>query len=144
MRIALGNDHRLLKQDWLRPQDLADETLIIYPVARERLDIFNRFLQPAGIVPAAVRQTELTLMMVQLVASGLGVCALPNWVLADYLEQSLISVRSAGEHGIWPTLYAAVRTEQLAQVYLQDFMALATAHCLRHLKGVMAVKDVDG
>jgi LysR family transcriptional regulator, regulator for metE and metH len=141
MQIALANDHRLLAQSRLQAQDLADETVITYPVSRERLDIFNRFLQPAGVTPAAVRHTELTLMMVQLVASGLGVCALPDWVLADYLEQGLISVRSAGEHGIWPILYAGVRSEQLEQVYLQDFVSLATAHCLRNLKGVTPVRD---
>ncbi|MDO8907916.1 MAG: LysR family transcriptional regulator [Pseudohongiella sp.] len=144
MQIALANDHRLLKHERVQPRDLTDETLITYPVARERLDVFNCFLHPAGISPAAVRHTELTLMMVQLVASGLGVCALPNWVLADYLEQGLISARSAGDHGIWPTLYAAVRAEQLEQAYLQDFMSLATVHCLRNLKGVTPVRESIG
>lgn len=141
MQVALGNDHHLLQRDYLQAHDLEQETVITYPVARERLDLFNRFLQPAGVSPAAVRHTELTLMMVQLVASGLGVCALPNWVLADYLEQGLISVRSASAGGIWPTLYAAVRTGQLEQVYLKDFVTLATAHCLRALKGVSPVKE---
>lgn len=141
MQIALGNDHPLLQHSCLKPQDLEQETVITYPVARERLDLFNRFLQPAGVLPAAVRHTELTLMMVQLVASGLGVCALPNWVLADYLEQGLISVRSAGDSGVWPTLYAAVRVEQLEQAYLQEFVSLATVHCLRNLKGVTPVKE---
>lgn len=142
MQIALANDHHLLARDYLKPTDFAEETVITYPVARERLDLFNRFLQPAGVSPAALRHTELTLMMVQLVASGLGVCALPNWVLADYLEQGLISVRRAGRTGIWPILYAAVRSDQLQQIYLQDFVALATSHCLRTLKGVAPVKDL--
>lgn len=141
MQIALANGHHLLAHQYLQPRDLEPETVITYPVSRERLDLFNQFLQPAGVSPAAVRHTELTLMMVQLVASGLGVCALPNWVLADYLDQKLISVRSAGDSGVWPTLYAAVRTEQLEQVYLQDFVSLATVHCLRNLKGVTSVKE---
>lgn len=140
MQIALSNDHALLAKPFLVAGDLMQETVITYPVERERLDIFNHFLTPAGISPAAVRSTELTLMMVQLVASGLGVCALPNWVLAEYLAQKLISVRSAGECGIWPTLYAAIRTEQQSQGYVQDFLTLATAHCLRTLQGVRPVK----
>lgn len=140
MQIALSNDHALLAKPFLVAGDLMQETVITYPVERERLDIFNHFLTPAGISPAAVRSTELTLMMVQLVASGLGVCALPNWVLAEYLAQKLISVRSAGESGIWPTLYAAIRTEQQSQGYVQDFLTLATAHCLRTLQGVRPVK----
>lgn len=54
----------------LGPEDLLTETLITYPVERDRLDIFTRFLEPADIEPAQVRTSELTVMMMQLVASG--------------------------------------------------------------------------
>lgn len=57
----------------MQPQDLADQTLITYPVERSRLDVFKQFLNPAGVEPLAVRTSELTLMMVQLVANGRGV-----------------------------------------------------------------------
>jgi LysR family transcriptional regulator for metE and metH len=139
MQIALANHHPLAQKDFLLPQDLAEQTLICYPVNRNRLDVFTRFLTPAAIEPAAVRTSELTLMMVQLVASGRGVCALPNWVAAEYVAQGLISVRSAGKTGIWPTLYAAVRDEYLALPYVQEFLALAKGHCLKNLSGVQAI-----
>jgi LysR family transcriptional regulator for metE and metH len=138
MQIALANRHPLCSKDWLQPEDLADQTLITYPVERSRLDVFQYFLTPAGIEPAAVRTSELTLMMVQLAASGRGVCALPNWVLAEYAAQALIQVRSAGEKGIWPSLYAALREEQQSAPFVQDFLALARAHCLKNLQGVKA------
>lgn len=136
MQIAIANQHPLHPKGFLQPEDLADQTIITYPVERNRLDIFKYFLDPAGIVPAGVRTSELTLMMVQLVVSGRGVCALPNWVLAEYVDQALISVRSAGEQGIWPTLYAALREEQLSAPFVQDFLKLAKAHCLKNLAGV--------
>lgn len=139
MQIALANNHLLIEKDFLQPQDLAAQTLITYPVARHRLDIFKQFLEPAGIEPRAVRTSELTLMMVQLVASGRGICALPNWVLAEYVGQGLISVRSAGAEGIWPTLYAAVREEQMQTPFVQEFLQLAKAHCLKHLRGVVQI-----
>jgi len=136
MQIAIANQHPLQAKPFLQPDDLADQTVITYPVERSRLDIFKYFLDPAGITPAGVRTSELTLMMVQLVVSGRGVCALPNWVLAEYVDQALISTRSAGEPGIWPTLYAAVREEQLNTPFVQDFLKLAKAHCLKNLAGV--------
>jgi len=139
MHIAIATNHPLAEKAFLQPQDLAAETLITYPVEHGRLDVFKQFLNPAGVEPKAVRTSELTLMMVQLVASGRGVCALPNWVLAEYVNQSLISVRSAGKGGIWPTLYAAVREEQLATPFVQDFLALAKTHCLKNLQGVKQV-----
>lgn len=141
MQIAIANHHPLQKKAFIEPEDLADQTVITYPVERSRLDIFKYFLDPAGVNPAGVRTSELTLMMVQLVVSGRGVCALPNWVLAEYVDQALISVKSAGQEGIWPTLYAAVREEQLETPFLQDFLKLAKTHCLSKLAGV---KQVNG
>lgn len=139
MQVGMANDHPLIEKHFLQPQDLADQTLITYPVERGRLDIFKQFLNPANIEPAVVRQSELTLMIVQLVATGRGLCALPNWVLAEYVDKELISVRAAGEQGIWPTLYAAVRDEQVSSAYVQDFVQLARAHCLNNLQGVRQV-----
>ena len=139
MQIAIANHHPLQAKAFIAPEDLIDQTVITYPVERSRLDIFKYFLDPAAINPAGVRTSELTLMMVQLVVSGRGVSALPNWVLAEYVDQALISVKSAGETGIWPTLYAAVREEQLETPFLQDFLKLAKTHCLSKLAGVKQV-----
>ena len=139
MQIAIANQHPLRSKVFLEPSDLREQTVITYPVERSRLDIFKYFLDPANIEPQNVRTSELTLMMVQLVVSGRGVCALPNWVVAEYVEKSLISVRSATEKGIWPTLYAAVREEQLNMPFIADFLKLAKAHCLKNLAGVKQV-----
>lgn len=136
MQIALGKDHKLTGKKYIEPQDCADQTLITYPVERNRLDIFKQFLTPVGVEPLKVRTSELTLMMVQLVATGLGICALPNWVLAEYVEKNLIQVKAAGVNGVWPTLYAAVRTEQMGFAYLQDFLRTAQQHCFQHLAGI--------
>jgi LysR family transcriptional regulator, regulator for metE and metH len=50
----MAPDHRLAARDWIEPADLRRETLITYPVERKRLDIFTRFLDPAGIGPKAM------------------------------------------------------------------------------------------
>ena len=98
--------------------------------------MFKQFLIPANVEPERVRTAELTLMMVQLVASGRGLCALPNWVLAEYVEQGLINVLPAGERGVFATLYAAVRQADRGQHYVDDFLQLARVQCLKKLKGV--------
>jgi LysR family transcriptional regulator, regulator for metE and metH len=139
MQIALAKNHPLLEKEFLLPADIKNQTLITYPVERSRLDIFKQFLTPAAVEPAKIRTSELTLMMVQLVASGLGICALPNWVLAEYVDKELIQVRSAGKEGVWPVLYVAIREEQKEKTFLQDFIALAKAHCLKSLAGALAV-----
>ena len=110
--LAVAKQHRLAGKAFVRPDDLAEETLITYPVEHERLDVFTQFLDPAGVVPHEVRTAELTIMMMQLVASGRGVCALPNWALTEYLERDYVRALPLGENGVWSTLFAAIREEQ--------------------------------
>ena len=140
-RLALARDHALAAKAWLMPADLASETLIAYPVDRSRLDVFTQFLDPAGVEPARLRTAELTPMMVQLVASGRGVCCLPNWALHEYAERGTIVARSLGEEGVWPNLYAALRTEQSDAPYLSAFVALAKETCFRTLVGIVPADE---
>ncbi|MBN8430667.1 LysR family transcriptional regulator [Microbulbifer salipaludis] len=136
MCLAVSRKHPLAASKWVTPQDLENEVQITYPVERERLDIFQHFLDPAGIEPASVRTAELTVMMVQLVVSGRGVCALPNWALYEYLQKGLVSQLRLGKSGLWSTLYAAVRDEMRDQAFLQDFLSTARDTCFANLNGV--------
>lgn len=138
--LAMDRDHRLAVRPWVEPRDLAGEILITYPVPRKHLDIFRNFLQPVGIEPLGQRTTELTLMMMQLVASRRGVAALPNWVLADYLAYDYVAARPLGQNGMWGTLYAALRGEQVSASFMQDFVDIARDTSFRTLTGIRAVK----
>ncbi|RHW20146.1 LysR family transcriptional regulator [Pseudomonas jilinensis] len=136
--LAVSNQHPLASRAYIEPADLADETLITYPVDRDRLDIFKQFLDPAGIDPQAIRTAELTVMMLQLVASGRGVSCLPNWALAEYLQRGYVSARPLGPDGLFGTLYAAVREDMLEMSYLQDFLLTAKDTSFATLEGVSA------
>ena len=136
-QVAMAVDHPLTKKEWLAPADLANETLIVYPVDRQRLDVFTRFLDPAGVQPAKVRTAEITTMMVQLVASGRGVCCLPNWALDEYAKSGYVVARSLGEEGVWPNLAAAIRAEQRDAPFLSAFVALAKKTCFETLIGIV-------
>ncbi|WP_226662926.1 LysR family transcriptional regulator [Microbulbifer aggregans] len=138
MCLAVSRKHPLAEKKWVTPEELAEEVQITYPVERERLDIFQNFLDPAGIEPESVRTAELTVMMVQLVVSGRGVCALPNWALYEYLQKGLVNQLRLGKTGLWSTLYAAVREEMLEQAFLQDFFETARSTCFNTLNGVRA------
>ncbi|MCG8393785.1 MAG: LysR substrate-binding domain-containing protein [Pseudomonadales bacterium] len=138
--LAVSRQSPLSAQKWIEPEDLAEQTLITYPVERERLDVFTGFLDPAKVEPAAIRTAELTPMTAQLVAAGRGVAALPNWALTEYLEHDLLKTVRLGEKGVWCTLYAAVRVEDQQTPYVQEFWETAKALCFKTLSGVRAVK----
>ena len=139
-QLAIARDHDLVDRAWIEPADLAEETLICYPVDRNRLDVFSSFLDPAGVEPARVRNAELTTMMVQLVASGRGVACLPNWALHEYRERDYLAVKSLGEEGVWPTLYAAVRADQADAPFIIGFVDVAKRTCFRDLVGIVTAE----
>ncbi|MET3998602.1 LysR family transcriptional regulator [Marinobacterium sp. MBR-109] len=134
--LVMGRQHRLVARRHIQPQDLAQETLITYPVEQDRLDVFSRFLDPADVEPAEIRTAELTVMIMQLVASGRGVAALPNWAAHEYLEREYIAARPLGEKGLWCTLYAAMREDQKDADFMVDFLNTARDVTFRNLNGV--------
>lgn len=139
--LAIGRDHPLADHSMVLPDDLEQELLITYPVERDRLDIFTRFLDPLDIEPVSIRTAELTPMIIQLVASGRGVACLPNWALTEYLEQDMVLVKQLGESGLWCTLFAAIREDQSEMAFMQDFLKTAAETCFSTLTGIKTVTD---
>ena len=123
--LICSPQHRLAKKKVVQPSDLAGETIITYPVDPRRLDFFSRFLDPADVAPGRVRHTELTMMIVQLVASGQGVAALPSWAVHGDVEQGRVQRLSLGKRGLSCDLFAAVRTEDASRPFLQAFLETA-------------------
>ncbi|SDN56603.1 transcriptional regulator, LysR family [Halomonas shengliensis] len=134
--LAVARQHPLAGKPFVTPEALAEETLITYPVEHSRLDVFTQFLDPAGVQPKEVRTAELTIMMMQLVASGRGVCALPNWALTEYLERDYVKAVALGEKGVWSTLFAAIREETRSAPWMEDFLRTARETSFAVLDGI--------
>ena len=139
-QLAVANQHPLASKPYVTPEDLAAETLIHYPVERDRLDIFTRFLDPADVEPAGVRTAELTVMMLQLVASGRGVSCLPNWALHEYSSRGYVTAKKLGEKGLYATLYAGIRADMLDAPFMRDFLLTAKDTSFATLEGVSAAR----
>lgn len=134
--LAVAPDHPLATAPRILPHNLATETLITYPVSPGRLDVFSRFLLPAGIQPAAIRHVELTPMIVQLVAGGRGVAVLPGWALQEYLEDGHLKALQLGSQGLRATLYGVVRHEDARMDYMKDFLDQARKTCFSRLPNI--------
>ncbi|MDF9616349.1 LysR family transcriptional regulator [Pseudomonas entomophila] len=140
--LAVDNHHALCDEPFLEPADIASETLITYPIERNRLDIFTKFLDLADIEPAQVRTSELTVMMMQLVASGRGVCCLPNWALHEYSSRGYVKAKRLGENGLQAKLFAAIRSDMLEVPYVSDFLLTAKDTSFATLEGVNTVSGL--
>lgn len=134
VRLVLAPDHALAKVEHVSPEDLANEVLMIYPVQRQRLDIWRHFLQPAGVSPA-LKSVDNTLLLIQMVSAGMGIAALPHWVVESFENQGLVVTRALGE-GLWSRLYAAVRDGEQRQPVTDAFIRSARQHACDHLPRV--------
>lgn len=107
------------------PGDLTTETLITYPVEPARLDIFTRFLVPGNCLPRRHRTVETTDMMLQLVASGRGVSAVPDWLLLE--EGAGLPIRGVriGDQGISKSIHLGTRRGDEKIDYMAGFLELA-------------------
>ncbi|VEC01736.1 HTH-type transcriptional regulator gltR [Cedecea lapagei] len=131
VRLVMATDHPLAKKESIEPGDLAPETLLIYPVQRERMDIWRNFLQPAGVSPS-LKSVDNTLLLIQMVAARMGIAALPHWVVESFEHQGLIVTRTLGE-GLWSRLYAAVRDGEQRQPVTEAFIRSTRQHACDHL-----------
>ena len=130
--------HRLAAKSWLDAADFADETLITYPVPDEMLDLMKHCLTPAGISPKR-RTAELTVAILQLVASGRGIAALPSWTVGNYIERGYVVSRPIGQTGLRCELYAATTKSGAEAAYIREFIALTRTQSLTELAGVSAL-----
>jgi LysR family transcriptional regulator for metE and metH len=76
-------------------------------------------------------------MIVQLVASGRGVAALPSWALDEYKNLPGLRICRLGT-GIWRTLQAGVRAEDADTAYIRAFLDQARRTSFETLPGIRA------
>ncbi len=124
-RLVMAADHPLARLKRIQPHHLQDQVLLTYPVPRHRLDLFRRFLEPAGVAPRELRQVELTAMLLQLVASRRGVAALPDWVVESASAPDGLVSRPLGRRGLKGRMYAAVRMADVQLPWVVDFLTMA-------------------
>ena len=114
----------LAAKAYVEAEDFRDQTLLTYPVERSRLDIFSEVLIPARVEPRAVRQVELTAVILMLVAANRGVAVLPDWVLREVKYQPDYVTRPVTEKGLVKRMYAAVRAEDAEKPFMGHFLRL--------------------
>ena len=135
MVALLPRGHAYLTKPYLVAEDFATQPLITYPVPDDMLDLVRQVLKPAAVEPAR-RTTELTVGMLQLVASGRGFAALPLWAVNNYLERDYIARQQIGPQGLTGRLYAVTPKALAGSAYLNDFVQVMRDTSLRTLPGI--------
>jgi len=125
----------LAEKPFVTAEDFRDQVLITYPVERTRLDVFTELLTPAKVEPRAVRQVELTAVILMLVAANRGVAVLPDWVIRDVKYRPDYVIRPVTEAGLTKRLYAATRAEDTARPYMAHVLRLGRTEPVKLQRG---------
>jgi len=97
-------------------------------VPEERIDLIREVLKPAGL-KLTRRTAELTVAIVQLVASHRGIAALPSWGLQSYLQHDYVKAVPIGAKGLWSELHAICPKPMAARPYMQDMAQIIRTEC---------------
>jgi LysR family transcriptional regulator for metE and metH len=136
--LVVGRRHPLAAATYVKPQQLAGETLISYPVAIDRLDIYTQFMMPAGITPRRHKTIETTDIMLQMVASHRGVAALPRWLVEEYAGKIAVTAVRLGQRGIAKQIFLGAREADTDVDYLRAFIELARQPLTKRKKNAAA------
>jgi LysR family transcriptional regulator for metE and metH len=123
--FVASSQHPLAQKSFVEAADFRGETLITYPVDRSRLDVFTELLTPAKVEPRAIRQVELTAVILLLVASNRGVAVLPDWVVREARASRDYVTRPITDSGLTKRLYAAIREDDADKPYMAHLIRLA-------------------
>ena len=120
--LVVSKQHALAKKTQVEPIDLIEEVLYSYPVDIDRLDIYSRFLNPANCRPKKHKNIEATDIMLQLVAAGRGVAALPHWLVNEYADKMAIQAVRLGKAGVSKSIYLGLRDDDQGIEYIKAFV----------------------
>ncbi len=123
--LVVAGNHPLAKEEYVTPKQLGNEVLVAYPVPVDRLDIYNMFLTPAGITPKRHKAIETTDIMMQMVASGRGVAALPRWLVLEYADTMNVVPVRLGKKGIAKHIFLGAREADVGIDYMRAFIEQA-------------------
>ncbi len=123
--LVVWRGHPLEGAAYVQPEQLADEVLITYPVDIDRLDIYNLFLTPAGVHPRVHKTIESTDLMLQMVAAGRGVAALPRWLVEEHAARVPVAPVKLGRNGVPKKIHLGVREADGETGYMGAFIETA-------------------
>lgn len=123
--LVVGKEHPLRRAKHVAPEQLGEETVITYPVSVDRLDLFSRFLTPAGIIPKRHKLIETTDIILQMVACGRGVAALPRWLVTEQQSRFDIFPVRLGKAGVAKQIFLGFRQKDREIDYIKAFVKVA-------------------
>ena len=134
----VARQHPYALKPYLTAKDFAKETLVTYPIPDDRIDVIREVLKPADVDPPR-RKTELTVAILQLVASHRAIAAMPGWAVQPFLDKDYVKSRPIRKSGLFANLYAATTDARADSAYMVEFLDTMRRISFAGLKGIEPV-----
>jgi LysR family transcriptional regulator, regulator for metE and metH len=123
-------DHRLAAKPFVRPQDLADERLVLYSSSPDDSFTLQKILRPAGVTPKRVSFVMLTEAILEMVRAGLGISVMQTWAIEPALRAGVVTavpITRAGIHRQWS---AVTLRDAARRPFVDAFIDLLAARAM--------------
>jgi LysR family transcriptional regulator for metE and metH len=124
--LVVHSEHPLALQQTVTPENFLGENLITVPVSIDRLDVYTRFLIPAGCKPGSHTTAETTELILQLVAAQRGIAVLPDWLIHEKGQNLPIDMLKIGEEGLYKSIHIGIRKGEESVDFIEGFLLQAT------------------
>lgn len=124
--LVVHRAHPFANLEYVTPELMNDQVLYTYPVEQQRLDIFSKFLTPAGFSVRQHKTLENTEMLLAMVKNERGVAALPDWLAESALGEDLVML-PVGKSGISKQTFFATRANEELNPLIEAFIGFVTA-----------------
>jgi LysR family transcriptional regulator for metE and metH len=130
MVALVARDHRLAARTWIRPEDVADEHLLLYASDPRDSFMFRRVLEPAGVTPKRVSFVMLSEAILEMAKAGIGIGIMPRWSAQPAIQARALVALSITRRGMHRQWSAATLQSQAEPAYLRDFIELVATRAL--------------
>jgi LysR family transcriptional regulator, regulator for metE and metH len=123
-------DHPLAKRPFVRPEDLANERLLLYSSSPDDSFTIQQIMKPAGVLPRRVSFVMLTEAILEMVKARLGVSVMQTWAIEPALRAGDVCAVPITPGGIRRQWSAATLKQAGRAAHVDAFIDLLSARAL--------------
>ncbi|HXW06942.1 MAG TPA: LysR family transcriptional regulator [Vicinamibacterales bacterium] len=138
--VVVAPGHPLARRAFVRPEDLADERLLLYASSPDDSFTIQKILRPAGVVPRRVSFVMLTEAILAMVKARLGVSVMQTWAIEPALRARDVRAVPITPAGIRRQWSAATRREAGEVAHVEAFIDLLAVRALPARRRPLAVR----
>ena len=122
LMALVHEEHPLAEKDYLDPVDFADQELLIHSLPMESVSVYQLFLKPHRVEPRKITAIPMTEVTLELLNANMGIACYPKWALQSFRSMTSLKYKRLGKYGLKRQHYLAIRSEDAAKQYIQDFV----------------------